>query len=384
MLFGNRFFAGLVFMRAPDDEGGAGGTKEPAAAAPAAPAGDAPAAPAAAGEPPATTPAAGDPPAPAGTPPTTPPAPGAPAAGTPPAAAPPGTSGDNEPKIEWPKDGFPDDWKDRFVKGLPEEQQAKVKQVVDKYASPYEAMRALTAADSKISEQGEKLKGAIKPLGKDATPADIEAFDKAMGVPAEPDKYEIKRPDDVAATLTDVDKVADGIAKKVFKDLHLNQTQVDGLVKLELDRAALGANERTKMTERAIEESQNDLRIHFGVKEYEPQIAACNRYVDEVMAPIFGSKEAAYEWLGVRDPVKGVARGENPAFVKWLAQTIVNPWMDDNGHPRGAGGQTTDLDTRLKELQGLQVTDVKRYGTKDVQDEIDRLITSLSRRSKAA
>ena len=61
-----------------------------------------------------------------------------------------------------------------------------------KYKSLPDLLKGAAHASKKL---GEKTEGMVKVPGENATPEEIAAYRKAMGVPDKPDAYEIKRPE---------------------------------------------------------------------------------------------------------------------------------------------------------------------------------------------
>lgn len=340
---------------------------EPAAPAPATPpAGDPPpSAPPHADAPPATplaTPPADAPPA---TPPVTPPADGV---VTPPVTPPAPEA------VDWTKR------REAMLATVPADVREKAGKVLAKYASEDAVVLALASADSKITELSEKAKGLVKVPGKDAKPEDVSAFDKAWGVPETADKYEIKRPDTYVPT--ELDKVFDAKAKDVFKGLHLNQEQTDAIVKLDIERQEMANQAMTKAVEQSAQKGSDALRLKWGVNEFQPQLEAINRYSKEVIQPLLSNKDTSFLDRRFAD---GTCLGEDPDFLAFMAQHVVNPWMDDNGIPRGSvpGGNASEDGKRKAEIMALMNTDRKRYSSKEIQDELDQILTRENVRGKS-
>ncbi len=378
-----RNWLGLNITRAPDDEGAGGGATPPAddkgAAAPAAsdtstpaaaPGGDAAAAPAA-------TPAADDKggATPAGDAPAADGKPAGDAASTPAAAATPDASA----TPDWAKR------RESMIGALPQDVRDKAAKVLGKYASEDAAVLALLSADSKISELGEKAKGMVKVPGKDAKADDVAAFDKAWGVPEKAEQYEFKRGEGYQPT--ELEKLFDGKAKDVLKGKHFSQEQVDAVVELDNMRQELVNQHTEQAVKQSAEKAQDALRIAWGVNEYAPQIAAIQRYVDDVYKPMAGGKGDSFLDRRFAD---GTCLGEDPDFLKFMAQNVVNPWMDDNGMPRGGvpGGNASDDAKRKTEIMGMMnSTDQaqrKLYQTQAVQDELDGILKREQVRGRKA
>lgn len=360
---GNLFFH---IARAPEGDGAGGGAAAPvddkaAPATPAAPASDAPAVPAAA----PATPAADVPAAPAV------PVDGKPAGE--PAPATPVTPAEPAAAVDWVKE------REARINALPEDVRENARKVLSKYASRDAADLALAAAASKITELGEKAKGLVKVPGKDAKAEEVSAFDRAWGVPETADKFEFKRAEGFEPT--ELDKVFDGKAKDVLKSKHFNQEQVDAVVELDNMRQQMVHDEMLKRVEQSATKAADTLRVAWGVNEYQPQVAAIQRYVTDVVMPMMSNKETSFLDRRFAD---GTCLGEDPDFLKFMAQQVVNPWLDDNGMPRGeiGGGNASDDTKRKSEIMGLMSSNPKLYGTDAIQSELDGIIKREQVRGK--
>jgi hypothetical protein len=325
-------------------------------------------------------PAPATPPAPvASTPPGTEPAPTP--AGDPPAepAAPVGDPpADNKP-------ADPPGWtarREAMIGAVPADMREKVSKVLGKYASEDAAVLALAAADSKISELGEKAKGLIKIPGKDAKPEEIAAYHKAIGVPEDAAKYEIKL--DLPEGQTEPSELdahfINEVAKPEFKKLGMTQAQVDGIAALEKKKIEMAQAEAMKLAEQASEKAQNHLRVAVGVKEYEPQREVINRYmVEDVAKYAPGGADELREGLSKRF-ADGSCLGDQVWFFKMVAP-IANAWADDNNIPRGEMTAGIDLEARKSEIMGKMTTDPKEY--ERLQPELDAILSKLNRQQAA-
>lgn len=329
----------------------------------------------------------------------TPPAAAAPADGTPtaPASGTPGTPaapadtkpGDASPAAPAAADGAKPaddkakvgetDWTAitaQIIAQFPADQQDKIKELA-KTRPPVEVYRAAAAAQSKITELSEAVKGRVKVPGKDAKPEEIAEFRKAIGVPEAADKYEITAPEGMA-----INPAIEGKAREAFFGLGMTQQQVDGALKLQAEANAVIAQEEQRAIETAAQSAQDDLRIHWGVKEYAPKVEMLNRYVAE-MAKQYGQGFA--DTFNERFK-SGIAVGERPEFLKWLDEHVVSKWADDNGIPRGldSGGGVSDEARKTEILRMAHGTPQEQadYASPRLQDELKGIIARQQRQGK--
>lgn len=88
------------------------------------------------------------------------------------------------------------DWRKAMAGDDPEELKA-----LERYTDPVQARKAWKEAVAKISEGGK-----VKVPGENATPEEIAEFNKALGVPESPDKYEITAKPVDGYEVSDADK----------------------------------------------------------------------------------------------------------------------------------------------------------------------------------
>lgn len=267
-----------------------------------------------------------------------------------------------------------------MISTLPQDVREKASKVLGKYATEDAMVLALASADSKITELSEKAKGLLKVPGADAKPEEIDAFHKAIGVPETADKYVFNRGDDYQPS--ELDKVFDAKAKEILKKTGVPQSTVDAIVKLDEMRQQMAHDEMLARVKQSATKAADELRVAWGVNEYAPQVEAIQRYVKEVVQPIVGG-DADTSFLDRRF-ADGTCLGEDPAFLKFMAQHVVNPWMDDNGIPRGnvGGGNAQQDSAREAEIMKLMHDEPKRYASKEIQDELDQILTRKAARNR--
>lgn len=283
------------------------------------------------------------------------------------------------------KDGEvkPVEWSDEkaaLIASYPADQQAKIKQVLDKYGTKVDAVRALAAADSKIQELGEKAKNLVKLPTKDSTPEERALYRKAAGIPETPDKYEIPRPEGFEPT--ELDTAFETSFRKAAHDLDLTPAMVAGLAKLDVERARLVQEHINTTAAAAKKASEDDLRIHFGVKGYEPAVELTQRFWDKNFLPHFSSAEAAQAFMRTPGP-NGLPPGTDPGFIKAMAAMAMQ-FEDSGAFVDGEPMTGASMETEIKQLKGLIGTDA--YGN-DQASRLNKLIEQqnrINKKSKAA
>jgi hypothetical protein len=243
-----------------------------------------------------------------------------------------------------------------------------------KYASPGDALRALAAADSRTAELEGKLKGAVKIPDKDAKPEEVEAYKKAIGAPVAIEDIKLNRGENAEP----LDPAFEAKVKEVAFNHNLTQAQLDAIVTLDLERAAEADRQFEALRERNVKAAQDELRIAFGVKQYEPKVAVAEAVWDKVFGPYMPRDKA----MDLRFGDDGLALGEQP----WMVQALValgSQVLDmapiDVELPAG-----TDPQTRIDEIKGMMTSDPKKYSSPAIQKEFDSLLALQARRNKSA
>jgi len=171
----------------------------------------------------------------------------------------------------------------------------------------------------------QKLSTAIVPPGKDATPEDVAAYHKALGVPEKPDAY--KLPEGMSDGLSDTGKV---VVTGVLAEMHkagATQAQVDAALSTfhRLNGEALAI--RQAEAARAVEKADASLRREWG-SDFDGNVQAAQR-----AAKTFG--DADFAKFIAEATVGGIPLANHPAFIKAFA-TIGRRMSEDGFQAAGA------------------------------------------------
>jgi len=257
--------------------------------------------------------------------------------------------------------------------------QPKIKAVLDKYSTKADAVRALAAADVKISEQGELIKGMVKVPGKDAKPEEVAAFRKAIGVPESPDKYEIERPKDFQPT--ELDTAFEKMTREIAHANNITPDQLKALVKLDQQRAEMVQQHLDEAAKQAKRASEDELRLHFGVKRFDPMIEMVERFWEKQILPHFGDDKDSAASLMRTQLADGRVLGAHPGFIKALAQLAMQ-FEDSGAFVDGEPMSGEAISSKITELKKLVGTDAY---TNEVATKLSNLLAQQERlKGKAA
>lgn len=282
-------------------------------------------------------------------------------------------SSDAKDSIAWPDKGFPDDWKNRLIEGMPADAIDKAKKYLGTRASAQDILKAALSADSKISEMAGRLK---PPTGKNDDPKDVVAWNKAMGIPETHEKYAVYTPEGV-----EQDDFGKEVVGEFLKDAHksgMGQKAVDTALKSYYRAQAMAAKAMETRSAEAAERCQEDLRVDYG-RDYKPNIELANRLIREDFSPHFGD-DGAKEFLSQRFQ-NGMALGEDPRFVRLLVSWAKQRYDDgqiDMGAQSETGGK--GLEQREAEILSLMHSDPKEYDRR--QPELKQIIAAQNKQKK--
>lgn len=287
--------------------------------------------------------------------------------------------------VEWPEDGFPDDWRQRTLKqlGLTGDALKKAEDKAKRISSPAELLRSVLSADSKIQETAAALKDRVKlPTGKGDKPEDIAAFRKAAGIPEKAEAYKVPDPPKELGERSDLDKAIISEALKEFHHAHFSQAQVTAAIAA-FDKAQAEMMKTVEVSLTKVNDTaEEDLRAHFG-RNYKAEVELTNRWLRAELSPFMAKDELA-AFLNEQEPGKP-RRGNNPAFVKW-ANKQARLAADDGDLPASEGTDAVDPQKRFDEIMALshssKLADQEKYKTPALQKELEQLAAALNRRKK--
>jgi hypothetical protein len=269
-----------------------------------------------------------------------------------------------------------DEMRTKLLGGLPETARDPAAKWLKTRSSMVDLVKAGLGADSKISELNAALKGAIKPLGKDAKPEDVSAYRKAMGVPEAADKYAVYRPDGYEPTDTDTE--AEKTYLEAMHAVNAPQAVVDAGLKAHYVLKQQEAKAQEARVAKAAEAAVEDLRVEFG-RDYKANIVLADRWLSENLGGDMGD-----DWKGLMGLrfADGTALGEKPGFVKAIVR-LAKAASDDGAlimpTDMGAG---MDVDVEIKKMTSKQGT--PEYNKPEFQEKLDRLIAIQLKRKAAA
>jgi hypothetical protein len=287
------------------------------------------------------------------------------------------------------KIGFPDDWRERILASLKLEGDAlkKAQAYVKRMSGPADVFRSALAADGKIQEATDQVKGRPKlPTGKDDKPEDVAAFHKAWDVPKETKDYNIPdRPKELGErSEEDMGFIQPALDR--FQKAHLNKAQVTEVLRV-LDETELAVSRARAAHSKALDKDAEDtLRVEWGTpKDFDSNIEISNRVVERALGKYLPEQEDRSALLNLRME-DGRKLGSIPDFVRFLSDIGRNgfdPIVDDGSFVEAEpGGAGKDPAARMKEIAALMHTgkeaDEAEY--KRLQPEMQKLAQIVDRR----
>ena len=211
----------------------------------------------------------------------------------------------------------------------------KVKEFSAKFTSPADAAAAAL-------QFRQKLSNAINIPGKDATPEERADFNKKLGIPESPDKYEFDVPDFIAAP-EQAPQVKEGL-KPLLDVLHKAGATPDvvkaGLAWYFEDMKNAQEAQAKRGTE-ALEKTEAELRKEWG-NEFDPNVEFAKRAYGAVADP-------AFKEIVEQVNFQGRPLGSHPAFLKVFAK--YGRMTNEGGAQFPEGTQVrTDAETKMQEL----------------------------------
>lgn len=233
---------------------------------------------------------------------------------------------------------WPEDWR-KTMAGDSEKELAQAQ----RYGSPAEVWKKARALEQKLSS------GELKPvLGKDAKPEEVTAYREALGIPATPDKYDLK---DVK-----VDEGDKAFVAELFKTAHAtNQTpeQVAANVKTWNEIKTAAVEQQATRDQELQTKGEDALRSEWGT-EYRRNINLVHSLLDGS-----GSPEMKDKFLTGRLS-DGTPIGSDPAALKMLLGLALVQNPQGVIVPSGTYS-VTGMEDRIKEIEKMMREDRKAY-----------------------
>lgn len=238
-----------------------------------------------------------------------------------------------------------------------------LRRVAEKFTSPAEVVKSYAALQSRLG------RSVVKP-GADASPEEVAAYRRQLGVPESAEGYEVALPEDLPEPLR-ADPAGEALQRDFLQAMHeagasneVVQKALDwyyGNVTQSLNQQAQTAAERRA-------EAEASLRHEWG-GDHERNLTFAQRAVQS-----FG--DGAFVDFLESQEVEGVKLGDHPVFVRAFA-AIGRAMGEDvplSGEGASGGGS---LQARIDALHGLQDSDPQKYASRAVQSELQSLYARL-------
>lgn len=285
-----------------------------------------------------------------------------------------GATSDAEKKADPISLALSDDVRAALLASLPENDRDPAGKFLKTRASIADLLKSGMGADKKISQLTAELKSAIKPINDNATPEEVAAYRKVLGIPDKPEGYKAYRPDGME--FTEGDKAAETRILAKAHALHVPPAQLNGILQEYYALQAEVASERAAAVKVAQEAGVSELHGEYG-KQFQPLMNLADRYLGEILGPDMGD-----DWKGLMKTefADGRTLASHPGFVKAIVK-LAKAHYDDGMMEIGGDG-AMDVDAEIKKLMGKMGTD--EYERPEVQQRLDSLIAAQQKRKGRA
>jgi hypothetical protein len=183
-----------------------------------------------------------------------------------------------------------------------------IKTWAEKFDSPTTALKSYRELEKKMGR-------SVAIPGKDATPEEVQAFRKKLGVPDAPTDYKLNLPDHVPQEVRD-DPMSDPLLKRFVETSHANgktpaQVQADLAVFYE------AMSEMSSQAEREAEQRTNagldELRRDWG-SDFDANATYAKRTLNQF------DDDGGFKGFLNTEAVGGVKLGDHPAFIRFFAK----------------------------------------------------------------
>jgi hypothetical protein len=225
--------------------------------------------------------------------------------------------------------------------------------------------------------------GLVKVPGKDATPEEVAAFNKAIGVPEKPEDLVAAIQLDNGAVVGDADKPVLEVFASAMHKAGATPKVMSAAVSAYYAHLAKVEADQADADDQTVRETTAKLKEELG-PAFRREMGALKSLFDA--APGGGddkNPESLYARVMTARTPDGKLLGNDIDFLN-----LMRTWRQDirpfaTVTEDGAGGAKS-AEARLAEIQALRQTDKKRYWSPDIQAEELRLIEMLERNKARA
>jgi hypothetical protein len=240
---------------------------------------------------------------------------------------------------------------------------AKLTKKLERFADPGAILDSWEAATAELSAQGR-----VKIPGKDATDEDRATFNKALGVPATADKYDMKGilkaavPEGMTADDNDKTFLTAAIAQlHEAGGVSASPAAVEAMARVYFDAKETALAQTLANEQTAKIEAEKTLKAEWGA-DYRANLQFANAGISA-----YGTPEMVEEILNWR-AADGSLLGSNPAFMKLMASAGRHAAQDPLLLVASQiGGSPQSLQERKSAIMAMA------YGTPDQQKQYDIL-----------
>lgn len=268
------------------------------------------------------------------------------------------------------------DWRAEMITGLDEKIIAKAQDKLGRFATRQDAVKALLAADSRISELTEEAKSRIKIPGKDATPEQRAEYRKALGVPEAIEGYNPHRPEGRQLNELEISLEKQFLADALANDM--TPAQANAALKVYYDAQANVAKLADDAAKKHEAEAETELRALHG-SDYTANIELLKRFAGETLGPQFSDIMT----MRLDDGRPLIA---HVPLVNLLID-VARERADGGSLVLGNTGHSVDVDKRINEIMGyLTGTSQQQadYKSGKFEKELNELMAAQARRQGAA
>lgn len=199
---------------------------------------------------------------------------------------------------------------------------------LEKFTSPTALIKSYASLEKMLGNQN---KVAIP--GENATPEEVSAFRKAIGVPDKVDAYELKAPEGYKATL---DEAALGEFKKAALEVGMTPKQLEKMAGLYFQTEQAAMEKFTQQIETARAAAAEGLKKEWGV----------NTDKELALAKVGAEK------LGLSELMKDPAYGDNPTIIKAMNKVAKMLGEEQAAGARGTSHATTNPQAEINRIRG--------------------------------